>query len=121
MTTQYITLYDFAQMFEDIEEKGGPGLLSDFRETLHEATAARYVESDDANLSPLYTNDPSIVLGPDKSGTLPDGCFYFILMEGKWEGDELKSANNVVFIVIDFPKGEIVDKSDCIIKQIDIN
>jgi hypothetical protein len=121
MDTQYTTLFEFVDMFEDIETKAGPGLLSDFKETLHEATAARYTEHDDSSLSPLYTNDPSIVLGPDKSGTLPEGCFYFILMEGKWEGGELKSANNVVFIVIDFPNGEIIDKSDCIIKQIDIN
>lgn len=121
MDTQYTTLFDLFQIFDDIEAKAGPGLLSDFKETLHEATAARYSEHDDSSLSPLYTNDPNIVMSSVLSGTLPDGVFYFILMEGQWDGEVLKSANNVVFIAIDYPNGEIVDKSDCIIKQIDIN
>jgi len=116
MSEQYVELYDLLEIYEDIETKAGPGFVEDFKAVLHEATLARYDEDSTDDVVARYSNNPNHLLWRDGEVKYPDGVFYFTLIERKWEGSELVSADNVIFILIDYPQGVIIDKSSGIIR-----
>jgi hypothetical protein len=114
MEPQYVNLYDLLEIFEDIEIKGGPALLAEFKNVLEEATRARYDANSEADVVARYSNDPTNLLWRSGEIKYPDGVYYFNLIERRFVGKEM-DASVSVFISINYIKRTITDLSSGII------
>jgi hypothetical protein len=114
MDQQYVDLFDLLAIYEEIEGKGGPVLLAEFRDVLDEAILAKYDVESDLDFVARYSNDPTSLLWRDGEVNYPAGVFYFQLIERYFVG-EVMGASVRAFILIDYPNRTIIDQSASII------